>query len=118
MKIHFAVVVLSSYLSACTTSRCKADKEFVKDYQRHVQIIIKEERGDSTDIDEYRNTLMYFYKVTGFRPRAEYSSTIGYSDKSKYEEDIITLNSWLKKNKCHFTKIKSDSLLRVRLLGE
>jgi hypothetical protein len=118
MKTYFTVLALSSSLIACTTSRCKVDKEFVQDYQRHLQIIIKEERGDSTDIDEYRNTLIYFYKVTGILPRADYSSTIGYRDKSKFEDDIVTLNVWLKNNKCQFTKIKSDSLLRAHSLGQ
>jgi hypothetical protein len=119
MKLYLIVsTILAASLFACTTSRCKVDKEFVEDYQRHVQIIINEKRGDSTDIDVYRNTLTYFYKVTGFLPRAEYSSTIGYRDEFKYEQDINTLNDWLKKNRCHFSMKLRDSLLHVRFFGE
>jgi len=118
MKTTVTILAAIAFCAACRPSQCHLDKEFVKDYQRHLQIIVKEERGDSTDIDEYRNALSYFYKITGFLPRADYSSTVGYRDRVKYEEDINTLNAWLKKEKCAFTKKESDSLLSIRLLGE
>ncbi|GGB17617.1 hypothetical protein GCM10011511_46770 [Puia dinghuensis] len=89
------------------------DKEFVKEYNQQLQIIIKEEKKDSVNVDDYRNSLMFFYRITGFLPRAEYSSTVGYRDKSVYEEDVKKLKAWLRNNKCSYTKKTCDSILRA-----
>ena len=100
------------FLSNCSSKRCVVDKEFVKDYERRLQVIEMQERKDSVNVDDYRNALMYFYKITGFLPRADYSSTIGYRDRLVYEEDVKKLKTWLKNNKCTYTKKTCDSILR------
>lgn len=113
MKRILILAGVAILLGNCSSRRCIADKAFVKDYRQHLQIIIKQEKGDSTDVDEYFDALKYFYKITGSFLRAKYDNGLGYQDKSVYKEDVKRLKMWLEENKCTFTKEMADSVSRI-----
>jgi len=113
MKRFLILAGVTFLLGNCSLRRCVADKAFVEEYRQHLEIILKQEKGDSTDVDEYFGAMKYFYKITGSFLRAKYDNGLGYRDKSVYKEDVKRLKLWLEKNKCTFTKEMADSINRI-----
>lgn len=113
MRGNIIVIGLLFILEGCSSKTCMVDKKFVFDYNRRLQVIEGQEKGEVVGADDYRNTVLYFYKITGVLLKADYSSTIGYSDKFVYNKDIAKLHDWLGNNKCSYSKTKEDSILRT-----
>jgi hypothetical protein len=113
LKISFFLFLLSGF--SCCPKHCIIDKQFINNFNKELQVIksLQEKRKDTISPEEYGMALAYLSNITGFLPRADYSSTLGYRNKRYYIEDMKRLHEWLKNNKCGFTNTKADSLLRA-----
>ena len=110
--VIFLIVVATSCFSCCS-KHCIVDKQFINNFNKELQVIksLEEKRNDTTSPEEYVRVLAYLSHITGYLPRADYSSTLGYRNKRYYSEDMKKIHEWLKNNKCGFTKAKADSIL-------
>ena len=110
MLKHLAYLIPTFCLFACKVTHCSGDKMAIAEYERRYNLIKSaEEANVEVYVDDYRNALFFLSNVTGIVTRAEYSSTVGYRDKTKYKEDMNAWRNWLNKNKCKLTQHYIDS---------
>ena len=104
------VLFLPFFLIACKATHCIEDKAAIAEFEKKYHLIKSaEEANMEVYVDDYRDALFFLSNVTGIVTRAEYSSTVGYRDKDKYNEDMKAWGKWLKENKCKLTIKYIDS---------
>ncbi len=102
-KLLYITIIL---FCSCKSQECKnINYELINKFEKNLSIIKKEQDPkDVTNVDEYRAALLYLANTTGIMTRADYSSTIGYQNKSDYRHDRKVWKEWLNKNKCLASK--------------
>lgn len=112
ISLLVAVLVLNTGCKICQLN--ESNESEVKRFLMNMDIIKHWEEGVDGHIlmvDDYRNALYYLSDVTGINTKADYSSTMGYSNKDDYRADIRLWRKWLNKNKCQLTQSFVDSII-------
>lgn len=100
MKNLLYIAIIFFY--SCKSQDCKnPNYELINKFEQNL-LIVKKERDPKvvTKVDEYRSALLYLSNTTKIMTRADYSSTIGYSNEADYKHDIKVWKQWLKENSC------------------
>ena len=114
-------IMLSLLTLSCGKHTCPSVVEINKQqFQKHLNTISSYEEGrKKVLIDEYRDAINFLSIVTGINSRADYSSTIGYGNRTEYKMDMREWKKWYKRNNCRLTDQYIDSVFKnVKLISK
>lgn len=92
-------------LYSCKSQCPDINTELVNTFNYNLKIIENHQNHQSVNVEQYRKALLFLSTTTGIMTKADYSSTLGYTNQKEYVEDMELWKEWLEKNKC-----KSNSL--------
>jgi hypothetical protein len=111
MKNLFYITLIIG-LASCNRHTCQAiDDKACQEFRQHLNVIKGQYRHESTYVSDYRKSLSYISRVTGYWSNADYSSTVGFRKKKDYNVAIRHWEKWYRNNKCQLTKQYVDSAL-------
>jgi hypothetical protein len=111
MKIIIYITLLIGFIS-CNRQSCQViDEQTCQDFRHHLDIIKGQYRHKATYVDDYRQSLSYISRVTGYWSNAAYSSTVGFREKRDYHEAMRHWEKWYRNNKCRLNRDYVDSVL-------
>lgn len=95
------IILLILFCYSCKSKDCKTlNYKLIDEFESKLDVIKRMENGKKTRIVDYRDALLYLVNTTGIMTKADYSSTIGYSNKADYNDDMKLWKKWLKDNRC------------------
>ena len=112
---------IQNYKGSVTAYACPSAVEINKQqFKKHLNTISSYQEGrKKVLVDEYRDAISFLSIVTGINSKADYSSTIGYSNRTEYKMDMKKWGKWYKRNNCRLTDQYIDSAFKsMKLMGK
>ncbi|WPV68138.1 hypothetical protein [Chitinophaga sp. LS1] len=111
MKIVIYITLIVGLIS-CNRHTCQTiDDKTCQEFRQHLNVIKGQYRHETTYVSDYRKSLSYISRVTGYWSNADYSSTVGFRKKKDYNIAIRHWEKWYRNNRCLLTRQYVDSVM-------